>query len=60
MNTFVFVIESGIMAALLCARKKAYHFILVEIHSAGIGIGVFVILIKLAAFAAGFMLESVF
>ena len=59
-NAFVFVIIAVVMAAVGVVGKEAYHLVLVQIHFAEIGVGVFVIFVEFTAFTACLLLRPVF
>ena len=57
---FIFVVEAIVMAASRIPREELRHLVLVKIHIAGVGVGVLIVNVKLAALAAADLLFSVF
>lgn len=55
MNAFIFVVESVIGARVCSSTQKARHFVLIESHFADVGIKIFVVIVKLTAFAIRFL-----
>ena len=60
MNALILVIITVIRATRCIETEKIGHFILVKRQRAGVGIGIFVILIEFAALTIRLVLNSVF
>ena len=60
LHALIFVIKAVVRTPLCKAGKECTHFVLVEVHVAGVGVGILVIGVKLAALAATLAPLSVF
>ena len=60
LNAFVFVVVAIVRASFGIEAEKIAHFVLVKREGAGVAVGIFIVLIKFAAFAARLMLDPIF
>ena len=58
--TLVLVIEFVVMAARGATAHKSVHLVLVERHSTGVGVGIFVVIVMLTALTGGGVVDTVF